>query len=415
MNTTILTIGDEIMIGQIVDSNSAWMSQELNTLGFWVHKKISVGDDRDLIFKTLDEALKETPVVLITGGLGSTKDDITKKIVADYFGTSLEFHDESLENITAIMTKLGRPVTDLIKLQCYQPKGATILPNKVGTASGIWMEKDGKIVVCMPGVPFEMQYLMKNEVLPRLKERFSTVHIVHKTIRTAGIGETDVASKIEDIENTFPQHIKLAYLPDLGQVRLRLTAKGLDLNSLEAELQLFSSKIVERMGEAVYSLEDETIESAVGKLLLQQNKKLCLAESCTGGYIAHRFTFMPGSSAYFTGSFVTYCNALKNKVLGVSDATLQTHGAVSEECVREMLHGALTVSGSDVGIAVSGIAGPDGGTPEKPVGTIWIAWGSLNHIKAYKLQLFRDRHRNIIYTTNFALNQLRRFLEKTES
>jgi len=406
----LLTIGDEILIGQIIDTNSAWMAQQLNLIGIRVTKIISISDTDEAIRTALGESFMETSLVLMTGGLGPTKDDITKKTLADYYGVGMSFHPETFERIEAMFAKWGRTTTPAHREQCYLPDNAVILTNKAGTAPGMWFEKEGKVAVSMPGVPYEMKYLMEKEVLPRISQTFAGTPIAHRTILTIGEGESRLAERIEDIEAALPPHIKLAFLPNLGQVRLRLTATGESLSQIETELTEKVGLLNDRLTDYVFGYEKDTIENAVGQLLIKNKKTISTAESCTGGLLAHRLTTIPGSSAYYEGSVVAYSYDLKKKVLHVPDAILVEHGAVSEATVKSMLTGVLNALNTDIGVAISGIAGPGGGTPEKPVGTIWIAVGDKNQIDTLKLQLGKSRSNNIKYTTTKALDMVRRFL-----
>lgn len=416
MTAHLLTIGDEILIGQIVDTNSAWMSRELNLRGIRVVSRSSVADEPAAIIAGLNHAAAQADLVISTGGLGPTKDDLTKKILADYFGSAMVFQQEIYDRIAAYFARIQRPMPPSMHEQSMQPEKALILTNKVGTAPGLWFERDGKVFIALPGVPFEMEYLMTNEVLPRLVERFQTRPIAHRTLLTACEGESNIARRIEDFENNLPDNLKLAYLPALGQVRLRLTGvwAGEVTDSAEAELHaLLDTKKAELealIPDLVYGYETDTLEKVVGNILLQQGKQFGTAESCTGGYVAHLITTVPGASRYFPGAAVTYSYELKTKMLGVSPETLQTHGAVSEPTVREMAIGALDALGVDVSIAISGIAGPDGGTPDKPVGTVWMAVSDRSRTLTAKYVFGRDRLKNIQMTGTYALNLLRKFL-----
>ncbi len=412
MNAAILTIGDEILIGQIVDTNSTWLAQALIGAGMWVVEKKAVGDDREQILFALGQSLLQADLLIITGGLGPTKDDITKETLAAFVGSTLSFHEATWENLKRILAVFKRTPNESHREQCFMPDLAEILPNKVGTAPGMWFEHNGKVLISLPGVPFEMKHLMEEQVLPRLQKRFLSEIILHKTIRTAGIGETEIAKLIEPIETALPDHIGLAYLPDFGQVRVRLTARGQSEEALKSELDKYTEQTTALLGKLVYGFDEETLEQAIGRRLLEQGKMLVTAESCTGGFIAHRFTQFAGASSYYQGGLVTYSNTLKVNLLGVSPATLEQHGAVSEETVKEMLGGALRATQSDVGISISGIAGPDGGTADKPVGTIWVAVGSAQDIRTFELHLFKDRTKNIQFSSTFGLNQLRLFLDE---
>lgn len=416
MTAYLLTIGDEILIGQIVDTNSAWMGRELNLRGIRVVGKSAVADDRAAILAGLETAASHAEVVLVTGGLGPTKDDITKKTLADRFDTPLRFHQDTFDRITAFFKRVERPMPPSMRDQAMQPDGAAILTNKVGMAPGIWWERDGKVFVSMPGVPFEMEYLMTHEVIPRLLMRFQPRPIAHCTLLTAGEGESNIARRIEAFEDSLPDHIKLAYLPALGQVRLRLTGVWKGPVTPEAE-QLLTAELEARKAELqaiipdlVYGYETDTLEKVVGQILVSQGKQLGTAESCTGGYVAHLITSVPGSSRYFPGSAITYSYGMKTKLLGVRPETLTTYGAVSEQTVREMALGALDTLDVDVSLAISGIAGPDGGTPDKPVGTVWMAVSDRQRTITARYIFGRDRLKNIQMTGNYSLNLVRRFL-----
>ena len=414
MNAHIITIGDEILIGQIIDTNSAWMAQQLNLQGIRVAEILSISDDKQHILDTLAHSEKNADIVLITGGLGPTKDDITKHTLCDYFDTELEFKPEIWEHITQLFAKFNRIPTEVQRTQAQQPKAATLLRNKVGTAWGMWFERDGVVFVSMPGVPFEMQYLMENEVLPRLRNRSDGQAILHRTIQTACIGESDLAKLIEDIEDDLPPFIKLAYLPALSQVRLRLTGIHTDEPLLAQRLEDEVEAIKQRIAPHIFGYEKDSLQLVVGNLLRESGKTLGTAESCTGGYIAQLLTSIPGSSTYFEGSIVAYSNAIKQAVLGVSSDILIQHGAVSEETVRTMAEKALTVLKVDYAVAVSGIAGPDGGTEEKPVGTIWYAIACADgRVIAEKLKFGRDRQKNIQLTAVYVLNGLRKFISES--
>jgi nicotinamide-nucleotide amidase len=419
MHAHLLTIGDEILIGQIVDTNTAWMSRALNQAGIAVNGKSSVGDTREAILGGVAHAAAAADVVIMTGGLGPTKDDITKKTLAELFGSEMAFHEATHQRIAGYFEKINRPLPPAMRDQATLPLKATILVNKVGTAPGMWFEADGKVYISLPGVPFEMEYLMEQEVIPRLRTHFQVRPIAHRTLLTVGEGESNIAKRIEAFEDALPPHIKLAYLPALGQVRLRLSATWPGAlvadaqEKLEAELDQYRDQLAAQIPEWLYGFEDDSLERVVGRLLLAQNKQLGTAESCTGGYIAHLITSVPGASNYFQGAAVTYSNTQKMKVLGVQAETLDTHGAVSEATVREMATGALEALGADVTLAISGIAGPDGGSAEKPVGTVWIAVADRNRCVAFKTVFGRDRMKNIQLSATWALNTLRKFLLDT--
>lgn len=409
MKAYLLTVGDEILIGQIVDTNSAWMAQQLNLVGATVVKKASVGDELSEIQDGIREGLAAADVVLMTGGLGPTKDDKTIEAIAGFFGVEVVFHEPTYDRIVRAFEKRGITVRESHRQQCYLPVNATILPNKMGTAPGTWYEHEGKVIVSMPGIPYEMEYLMDHEVIPRLKQRFKGKAIAHRTILTVGTGESEIAARIERFEDSLPANIKLAYLPNLGQVRLRLTGTGDDETSLQQLLDQKVEELEALIPEIIFGHEKEELEEVIGRMLREQGLTLGTAESCSGGYIAHRITSIPGSSDYFLGSAVTYTNELKMKLLGVKTETLEQYGAVSEHTVIEMAQGALPLLGVDIAIAASGIAGPGGGTPEKPVGLVWIAVGNKDKIVTKKIIAGKDRRKNIHYTAIVALDLLRQF------
>ncbi|MDR3694887.1 competence/damage-inducible protein A [Mucilaginibacter sp.] len=410
MLAEIITIGDEILIGQIVDTNSAWMARELNNIGIRVKQISSVSDDRLHILTALAEAAGRTDVILITGGLGPTKDDITKKTIADYFGVKLIENKEALENVTNIFARYNRPLLEVNRLQAYVPENCEIILNKNGTAPGMWFNEKGKIFVSMPGVPHEMMYMMEDEVIPKLKSSLILPVIIHKTILTVGEGESFLAERIADIEASLPAHIKLAYLPKLGQVRLRLSGYGDDDIILKKEVDEYARKIIERVANVVAAEEDIPIEKAILNFMDESGLTLSVAESCTGGYISQLFTQHPGASRVFFGGGITYSYELKEFILGVKKETLDQFGAVSKECVTEMVEGALKNFKSDYALAVTGIAGPDGGTPEKPVGTVYIAVANINKTIVKKLTFGNKRQQNIERSAISALNMLNTLL-----
>lgn len=410
MKASIITIGDEILIGQIVDTNSSWIAQQLNLAGIWVQSMLSVGDDPEAITEALKNGLETGDLLIFTGGLGPTKDDITVQTFAGFFDSALVFDEPTFAHITRFFEKLGRSPGEAHRRQCYLPEKASLLPNSMGTAPGMWFDYHSKVVVSLPGVPYEMKYLMEKEVLPRLQDKFDIQAVVHRTILTAGEGESRIAERIESFENQLPDFIKLAYLPNLGQVRLRLTAKGSDAAYLQQVVRHKTEELVQLIPDLVFGYDKESLEEVLGKLLVAKKLTLTTAESCTGGLIGHTLTSVAGSSAYYQGGLVAYSNDLKIQHLGVSESTLTKHGAVSEATVQEMVSGALEAYRADIAIAVSGIAGPGGGTPQKPVGTIWVAIGNRHHTKTKRLQLGKDRMLNIKYTATFALNMARQFI-----
>lgn len=414
ITASIITIGDELLIGQVVDTNSPWMSQQLNNIGVWVHHRVAVGDMWEDIWNALDEESKRSNIILITGGLGPTADDITKPVLCKYFGGKLVMHQPTLEHVTYLFEHIFKrpmPLLERNRKQAEVPDVCTVLKNEVGTAPGMLFEKEGKIFISMPGVPYEMKGLMKDKVLPLVKEKFQLLHIGHRTLLTAGIGESFLAEMIKDFEAALPDFIKLAYLPNYGMVRLRLTATGKQ-SIVENELDKQFKQLKELVKDYLVIDEDITLQVLIGRMLKDKHKTVATAESCTGGYIAHLITSVPGSSNYFKGSVVSYDNSIKKNILKVKDETLQTVGAVSEETVREMLRGVLNIMQTDYAIAVSGIMGPDGGTPDKPVGTVWLAVGNNENIETKKFQFRFERLRNIELTAINALNFLRAFILK---
>ncbi|RZL60185.1 MAG: competence/damage-inducible protein A, partial [Pedobacter sp.] len=406
MQAEIITIGDEILIGQIVDTNSAWMGRELNKIGVSVKQITSVSDNAEHIIDALNEAQKRADIILMTGGLGPTKDDITKLTLSKYFNMPLRRDETTLAHVEELFRKFNRPMIDVNMRQADVPDGCTVIQNKNGTAPCMWFEVNGKIFVSMPGVPFEMMYLMEDEILPRLKNNFDLPYIVHKTILTVGQGESFLAQQIEDIEDSLPSHIKLAYLPKLGQVRLRLSATGKDELALKTEMNIYAQQIIERAKAYVAAEEDVPLEKAILDLMKAKNLTLSTAESCTGGYISHLITQHAGSSAVFAGGAVTYSYDLKESVLGVKHDTLTEFGAVSEQTVTEMAIGAISHFKTDYAIAVCGIAGPDGGMPGKPVGTVWIAIASKEKVIAKLFTFSNKRIQNIERSATAALTML---------
>jgi len=412
MLAEIITIGDEILIGQIVDTNSAWMAQQLNLIGVAVKQITSVSDDENHILNSLAQAEQRADIILITGGLGPTKDDITKKTLAKYFGMGFRRDEAALEMVASIFKKYNRPLIDINIQQADVPDGCEVIVNKNGTAPCMWFEQNNKIFVSMPGVPFEMMYLMDDEILPRIKAKFTLPTIVHKTILTANIGESFLAKEIEAIEDALPDHIKLAYLPKLGQVRLRLSAHGENEIALNNEVNVFAQQIMEKISKFVVVDEDIPFEKAILNIMQDRGLTLSTAESCTGGYIAHLITQHPGCSSVYWGGAVAYAYELKESILGVKETTLTQFGAVSEETVTEMAEGAIHHFKTDYAIAVSGIAGPDGGTEDKPVGTVWIAISNKNKTVAKVFTFSNKRIQNIERSAASAMSMLLNLLKE---
>jgi len=410
ITSSIITIGDELLIGQVIDTNSAWMAKALNGVGIWLKRRVAVGDNREDIVNALDEESKTANIILITGGLGPTADDITKPLLCEYFGGKLVVDTMALENVKSIFARLNRPIIERNIRQAEVPDNCTVIQNKRGTAPGMWFEKEGRIYVSMPGVPHEMKGMMEDYVLPKLKQHFRLPFISSKTLLTAGIGESFLAEMISDIEQSLPSHIRLAYLPNYGMVKLRLTATGNHKEELENEIEPLFKELQENVKEWLVADEDEGLEIVVGKILRAKNKTMGTAESCTGGYIAHLITSIAGASDYYKGSVVSYANSIKENMLNVSSDTLKQFGAVSEQTVIEMAKGAIETLEVDYVVATSGIMGPDGGSAEKPVGTVWIAAANKEKIETIQLHLRFDRERNILLTAHNALNFLRKFI-----
>lgn len=372
MNCEIITVGDEILIGQIVDTNSAWMGEQLSKIGVRVIRISSVQDKQEAIVEALHQAFERADLLLMTGGLGPTKDDITKHTLAAFFNTQLIRNKEVEARLEAWFTKRGRVLKEVNRMQADLPESCTVLPNFMGTASGMWFNHHGKILVSMPGVPYEMKHLMETQVIPKLLEERSLPAQFHHTIMTAGIVESALAEAIADIENRLPDFIKLAYLPKPGLVRLRLSAYGADEKSLKVATLSFADEIKTRIGVKAYGVNEASLTESIGIKLLEKQQKLSLAESCTGGLVSHLITSIPGSSAWYEGGVVSYSNDLKMNILGVPHELIALNGAVSEPVVNAMAKGITQLTGTDWGIALSGVAGPSGGSVEKPVGTVWI-------------------------------------------
>ncbi|MCX2742520.1 competence/damage-inducible protein A [Mangrovivirga sp. M17] len=407
----IITIGDEILYGQIVDTNAQWMSALLDESGIKTIRRLTIGDDKSEILSAFDEAEKDSDLVLITGGLGPTPDDLTKPCLAEYFNDKLEMREEALNDLSELFKRLDRELSPLNEKQAELPTRAKYLKNDMGTAPGIWMEsKKNTVFVSMPGVPYEMKFLMKERVLPEVKKRFMPTSIVHRRINTVGIGESWLHEIIGEKEKALPSHIRLAYLPSPGIVKLRFTGKGEDKPKLIEEVNKTVDEFKPLIEKYIYGYDDEKLEEAIGRVLKFKGKTIATAESCTGGKLAHKITSVPGSSEYFLGSVVSYSNDVKINVLGVKKETIEKEGAVSEDTVKQMAVGARKLLKTDIAISTSGIAGPGGGSKEKPVGTIWLGYADDNQVVAKKINLGKDRAMNIEYTTIAALNLLKKHI-----
>lgn len=407
---SIITIGDELLIGQVIDTNSAWIAQQLNKIGIAIKNRISVGDDADEIWNALDIETKVSEVVLITGGLGPTSDDITKPLLCKYFNGKMIVDEAALQNVKRLFEKVyHKPVTEVNLKQAEVPDVCEVIQNKRGSAPGMLFHKGKTIFISMPGVPYEMQGIME-DLIPYLEKKYSLPEIIHRTILTAGIGESAIAEILTDFEKQLPQEIRLAYLPNYGMVRLRLTTSGFEKIKTEKAINDQFFKLRELVKDYIVTDVDENMQEVLGKILLQINKTVSTAESCTGGAIASLITSVPGSSIYYKGSIVSYSNNIKESLLDVKKETLEKYGAVSEETVREMLSGLLQKTNTDYGIAVSGIMGPDGGTPDKPVGTVWVAVGNKEKQNVQILKQRFERKKNIEVTSVMALNMMRKFV-----
>lgn len=420
MNAELLTIGDELLIGQIVNTNSVWMAQQLNMAGISVIHMSSVSDKKQAIIDALNDASKRADVVLITGGLGPTKDDITKTTLCEYFNTHLVEDSEVLNDVTEFFSKRNKDVSAINKKQAEVPFGCKVIRNKNGTAPGMWMEKNNVHFISMPGVPYEMKGMMLDDIIPEFKKMYQLPFIYHKTILTQGIGESVLCELISDWEDGLSaNNIGLAYLPSPGMVRLRLSCKGFDEIELKNKIDLEIQKLTPLIEKFIYGQENygekqPKLEEILGKLLLDKKLKLGLAESCTGGYISHLITSVSGSSSYFNGCVVPYHNEFKHSLLNVDQSVFETSGAVSKDCVTAMVKQTLIKFNADVAIAVSGIAGPNGGTSEKPVGTTWIAVAYNEKIITKQFVFGDNRLRNIETAAITSMNMLRKLILNIE-
>ncbi len=403
----IISIGDELLYGQTLDTNAHWISHKLDEYNIKVFQRTTIGDDADQILNAFATAAERVDIVLITGGLGPTKDDLTKPLLAKYFGVGMVHHEEVLRDITLLFAKASREVTALNAQQAELPANCEKITNPVGTAPGMWFYENNTVFVAMPGVPYEMKSIMTESILPKLHEMFSKGVLHHHIIKTIGITESSLSDLIEDWEVNLPKHIKLAYLPTKGQVKLRLTGSGDDLNTLKQEIDALQMAIMPKIAKYVYGFGADSLEGVIGQLLNKNNLTLATAESCTGGYLAHMITSVPGSSRYFKGSVIAYSNEVKTAQLGVSTEDLKQQGAVSEKVAKAMAEGVRKALNTDIAIATTGIAGPDGGTIEKPVGTVWIAYSDKHKTLAKKFNFSRDRTFIVHWSALAALNMIR--------
>ena len=410
MTINIITIGDELLIGQVIDTNSAWIGRAANLRGFKLGQIYTVSDEYKAIQDSLEISINGADIVILTGGLGPTKDDISKKAIAEYLGDHLSHSERSWNHIQSMFKKFGREPLEMHKEQAKMPVKAELLENKMGTAMGMWMEHENTIIISLPGVPYEMKHIMEEEVFPRLQNRFPKLReIEHRTLHTIGIGEGQLAELLDDFESDLPDGLKLAYLPSLGKVRLRLSKSQTCLDSID--IDSWKEKMRSAVERYVFGEGETSISESLGSLLKEKNLQLATAESCTGGFISHMITAISGSSSYFQGTIVSYSNEVKMSMLNVKEQTLIDHGAVSEAVVREMLTGLLKKMPADLGIAISGVAGPTGGTKDKPVGTVWIAVGNKEKAKVCLLNISKSRQKNIEYSATRALGLLWQFVK----
>jgi nicotinamide-nucleotide amidase len=408
----IIAIGDELLYGQTLDTNSHWISGELDKVGIKVVRRTTVGDIESEILTAFAEAEKRADIILITGGLGPTNDDLTKPCLAKYFNCKIVMFEEALRDVTAFFASRGRELTELNRQQAALPECCTAVRNTMGTAPGMRFDRGEKVFVSMPGVPHEMKKMMMDNVIPQLLQKYQTPAIRHQIIKTVGIGESFLAEKIAAWENALPPHIKLAYLPSLGEVKLRLTAIGQSAEAMDAELKECVEKLKPLASQYIYGYNETPLEAVIGQLLRDRKLTLSIAESCTGGYLSHLITSIPGSSEYFLGTMIPYAYEIKMRQLGVKPETLEKHGAVSEPTIIEMANIVRAKFSTDIGVATSGIAGPGGATPEKPVGTVWIAYSDKHQTVTRKLQLSPDRLINIRMASVAVLNLIRLSLPK---
>lgn len=406
MKATIVTIGDEILIGQILDTNSRYISRALNSHGIVVAERTSIGDNRSQIVETLDRAISQSEIVIITGGLGPTKDDITKHTLCEYFDSTLRYDEVEAEHIRAMLATRNIAFNDLNRGQAMVPECCTVLHNAHGTAPGMWFEKDGHVVISLPGVPFEMQHLIDEEVMPRLTARFELREIVHRTMITFGIAESILAERIATWEEALPEYLHLAYLPAPNIVRLRLSAYEVEGKKVGQEIESQFEKLRSIIPDNIAGFEEASVEELVHNALISKGYTLAVAESCTGGAIASKFTAQAGASAYFLCGVVSYSNESKCNVLGVPMSDIAQYGAVSEQVAKAMAQGAMVISGANFAVSTTGIAGPTGGSIEKPVGTVWIGIATPEKCFAVRKNCGTDRSQIISRAAAYAIAML---------
>ncbi len=411
-NIEILTIGEELLIGQTINTNAAWIGEKLNEIGLKVHRHTTITDDKEIIKQTLHEAAQRSNVILITGGLGATNDDVTKKSLCEYFNVGLVRHENVLTHIKEIYSRRNRTLNLAMESQADLPENCTCIFNHAGIAPGMWFDENNVIYVSMPGVPYEMKEMMQNFVLPELKKHFSKQQIYHHKIWIASLGESYIAEKLQDIENNLPQHIQLAYLPQIGILQLRFTAIGKDIGVLIQECQEIEHKVCAVFGNAIVGIGEISLPETVANLLKEKSLTISTAESCTGGYLAHLFTSVAGSSTYFMGSVVSYDTSIKIQQLGVNPKDVEKYGVVSEQIAIQMAEGVRKLLNTDIALSTTGIAGPDGGDDLNPVGTVWIGYTDAQKSFARRFVFEKDRLRNIQRASLMALDILRKELIK---
>jgi nicotinamide-nucleotide amidase len=412
MQATIITIGDEILIGQVVDTNSAYMAGELNKIGVKVHQILSISDNTEDIISALDSVKMNSEIVLITGGLGPTKDDITKQALAQFFKCGMMTHQPTLEKVKKRMAQLGVKLSEINRAQADVPEKCLVLNNNSGSAPGMLFSEENTVFISMPGVPFEMKDIMRSEVIPYLKSNFELPFRFHKTFLTVGVAESILSERLNDFELNLPSNFSFAYLPSPAQVRLRLSAFGTNAEEIETRFSEYASQLETLLDVDLFGYNEDTLEAVVGKTLLENSLTIATAESCTGGNLAKIISSVPGASAYFKGSIVAYSNDIKMDLLSVSEENLCKYGAVSEQTAIEMAQNIKKVMGTNYGLSTSGIAGPTGGSEEKPVGTVWIGLATPTKTFAQKFNFGENRDRTVIRSTYAALNMLRKELKQ---
>ncbi len=410
MNAEIITIGDELLIGQVVDTNAAWIANKLNLLGIDIYKITSISDKKKSIFKALEQIDQSTNLVLFTGGLGPTNDDITKKALAEYFRVKLVMNNEVLEKIKTFVIKRNADLNERNKQQALVPENCTVIQNTIGTAPGMWFENNGRIIISMPGVPFEMKEMMNNHILEELKKRHKDYYILHKIILTQGLPESKLAEILEDWEKNFPQELSVAYLPSPGIIKLRITGKGKNREYIEEMIHNKVDALKNIIPDYICGYDEDKLEENLGELLKEKKAIVSVAESCTGGNIGQLITSISGCSDYFKGGIIAYSNEIKENILNVNKRNIEIYGAVSKQVVEEMANGILKLFNTDFSIATSGIAGPTGGTKEKPVGTTWIAVADKNTVISQKFVFGDQRDRNIQRASLTAINMLQKLI-----